>query len=193
MQNSCGDGVVYLDYVTWNDAPCVDLGPPLFAGAAWKQAWVCAATQHEFGTGASTLRVCQTEGTGLLIQGTRNWRDYVVIANVTPRMARSAGIAIRVQGLRRYYALLLCQDNKLRLIKYDFGAKLLAEAEFEWTFGQTVELSLAAEGKHLKARANGKQIFELDDAIQPIDGGAFALVVEEGCVESGPVTISPVE
>jgi len=54
-------------------------------------------------------RLIQNEGMGLLIQGTREWRDYQVRAAVTPHMATSAGIGARVQGLQRYYALLLCQ------------------------------------------------------------------------------------
>src|SRR5579862_44841 len=187
------DGVIYLDYFTWDGVPSVDLGPPHTAGRAWQCAWVNAATQCDFGKGAAVLRVCQNEGVGMVIQGTRQWTDYCAVANVTPRMVKSAGIAVRVQGLQRYYALLLTSGNKLRLVKQLYGTSVLAEADLAWIFGQTVELSLSVEGKRLKARANGKDYFELDDPSQPFDGGAYALVVEEGCVESGAVRIGAVE
>ncbi|MEI6233207.1 MAG: ADP-ribosylglycohydrolase family protein [Planctomycetota bacterium] len=186
-------GIVHVDYITWDGAPRVDLGPPDGPGLAWQHAWVNAATQCEFGKGASALRVSQTDGTGLLIQGTRSWRGYSAVANVTPRMARSAGIAICVQGQQRYYALLLCADKKVRLIKQLYGTTVLAEADFAWSFGQTIELSLAQDGKKITANANGRELFKLDDTTSPLEGGAFALVVEEGCLESSAVRISPVE
>ena len=187
------EGEIYLDYVSWDGAPRAAFGPPDGSGTAWQHAWVNAATQCEFGKGTSALRICQSDGTGLLIQGARNWRDYAALAHVTPRLARSAGIAIRVQGMQRYYALLLCPENKLRLVKQFYGPTVLAEADFTWTIGQTVELSLAAEGARLTARANGREVFSLEDPTQPLDGGAFALVVEEGSVDSGAVRIGPVE
>ncbi len=187
------EGVIYLDYFTWDGAPSVDLGPPPTGGKAWQSAWVNVATQCDFGKGASTLRVCQNEGTGMLIQGTRCWTDYRAMANVTPRMARAAGIAVRVQGLRRYYALLLEAPNKIKLVKNYYGTTVLAERDFPWRFGQPTELALGAEGKKLRASANGVNLIEVEDSGQVLDGGAFALVVDEGCAESGPVHISTVD
>jgi len=186
-------GVVYLDFLTWSGAPRVDLGPPEGTGTAWQHAWVNAATQCDFGKGASALRVSQTEGIGMLIQGSRSWKDYAALANITLRMARSAGIAICVQGLQRYYALMLCPENKLRLIKHYYGMTVLAETDFEWSFGQTVEMVLAKDGQRLTAKVNGSDVFSFDDTANPLDGGAFALVVEEGCVESAAVRIMPME
>lgn len=187
------EGVIYLDYVTWDGAPRAELGPPVGNGTAWQHAWVNAATHCEFGIGYSALRIDQESGTGLLIQGTRDWRDYAAQARVTPRTARCAGIAIRVQGMQRYYALLLCPENKLRLVKQYYGATVLADADFTWAFGETIELSLAAEGKRLTASANGQEMFSVEDSTQTLDGGAFALVVEEGCVDSSAVRIGPAE
>jgi len=43
----------------------------------------------------------------MAIQGTREWQDYQVQATFTPHLARSFGLAARVQGLKRYYALRL--------------------------------------------------------------------------------------
>ncbi len=198
-EKSGSEGVIFLDYVTWDGAPYVEFGPPHSGGTAWKHAWVNAATQCDFATGAATLRVCQNDGTGLLIQGARNWQDYIALANITPRMAKSSGLAVRVQGMNRYYALLLCppaaatEKSTLKLVKHCNETSVLAEADFAWSCGQTVELSLSAEGKRLTARANGQAMFDVEDAAQPLDGGAVALVVEEGCVESGPVAIGAVD
>jgi len=49
---------------------------------------------------------------------------------VTPILMARGGIGIRAQGMRRYYALLLCDDNKVRLVKALDGDQIMAEADF---------------------------------------------------------------
>ena len=88
---------------------------------------------------------------GLLSQGTREWTDYRVTATLTPHLATSAGLAARVGGLRRYYALLLHRDGHARLVKVADGTRILAEQPCPWTFGATYEFSLAVAGPRLSA------------------------------------------
>jgi len=76
------------------------------------------------------FRLIQNRGRGLLIQGTREWTDYEVRAAVVPETVAGAGVAARVQGMRRYYALLLCDDDTIRLVRELDGATTLAEAPF---------------------------------------------------------------
>ncbi|NLD72752.1 MAG: ADP-ribosylglycohydrolase family protein, partial [Chloroflexi bacterium] len=118
------DGTVYLDWLTWDGAPSVRLGPPEHAGTRWLDAWVQAASavtadrEHD-------LRVMQDEGVGLVLQGAREWQDYRASARLTPHLARSCGLAARVQGLRRYYALRLVA-GKAQLIRELDGTTVLA-------------------------------------------------------------------
>jgi hypothetical protein len=112
-------------------------------------------------------------------------------------MVKSAGIAARVQGMRRYYALLLCNDGAdghptARLIKALDGDTVLAETDFLWEFGETHDLSLETVGTHLRAWIDGQRLFELDDIDWPLTGGAVALVCEEGRTATDPVTVRPV-
>lgn len=74
----------------------------------------------------------QNAGRGLIIQGARGWRDYEVGTTMRPILAAAAGISARVQGMRRYHALLLVEGGKVRLIKALDGDQTLAEAEFAW-------------------------------------------------------------
>ena len=76
----------------------------------WRRAWVDAVDHFE-GRYFEAFRISQNEGRGVMAQGTRDWIDYSVTAEITPYLARNAGIAIRVQGLKRYYALLLGSDQ----------------------------------------------------------------------------------
>ena len=125
----------------------------------WRRAWVNAA-DYFGGAVFEPYRVVQDEGVGLVIQGTREWTDYRVSADVTPHMATSAGIAARVQGMRRYYALLLCRDaasgsTTLRLVKVLDGTTVLAETDFAWTFGETYDLALEVVGATIRAYVDG--------------------------------------
>ncbi|MEE8399143.1 MAG: ADP-ribosylglycohydrolase family protein [Desulfobacterales bacterium] len=184
------DGTVYLDYVTWDGAPDVTLTRPTHRGTMWQRAWVDG--MDEIGAWyAEPYRLIHNEGTGLLMQGTREWTNYRVSADVTPHMVASAGIAARVQGMRRYYALLLCHANKVRLVKALDGNTVLAEADFDWSFDETHELCLQVVGTHLQARINDKIVFEVDDTDRPLTGGAVALVCEEGRTATQTVRVCP--
>src|SRR6266498_3015378 len=110
------DRSVYLDYLTWDGEPDVVLARPEHGGTLWRRAWVDGVDQFDGGW-PEPFRIVQNQGTGLLIHGARDWRDYHVRAAITPHLALAAGIAARVQGMRRYYALLLCAGGVARLIK----------------------------------------------------------------------------
>src|SRR5918995_1814777 len=40
------DGTVYLDYLTWNGEPDVELGRPAEDGTMWRRAWVCGVDRY---------------------------------------------------------------------------------------------------------------------------------------------------
>ncbi|MCP4539757.1 MAG: ADP-ribosylglycohydrolase family protein [Chloroflexi bacterium] len=185
------DGTVYLDYLTWGGAPDVTLTRPVDGGTMWQRAWVNGVDRYG-SRWTEPYRLVQSYGTGLLMQGTREWSDYHVSADVTPHMVKSAGIAARVQGMRRYYALLLCNDDKARLVKALDGNTVLAEADFTWEFGETRDLAIKVVGTQLRAWIDDQQIFDIDDTDRPLTGGAVALVCEEGRTATQVVTVRPV-
>ncbi|MCS6776809.1 MAG: ADP-ribosylglycohydrolase family protein [Chloroherpetonaceae bacterium] len=183
-----GSGTLYLDYLTWDGIPEVTFTRR--EGRIWRRAWVDAVDSWlEWG---EPFRLVQNEGTGLLIQGTREWDDYEVSADVTPHMVAAAGLAGRVQGLRRYYALLLCRDNRARLVKALDGDNVLGEAEFPWEFGLTYQMSLRLLGTRIQAYVDGQLLFDVEDTVRPLTGGAVALVCTEGRTATQAVTVRPV-
>jgi hypothetical protein len=185
-------GTVYLDYLTWDGEPDVVLGRPAGGGTMWRQAWVNAISRFD-GWWPEPYRLIQNEGMGLLIQGTREWRDYHVHAAVTPHMATSAGIGARVQGLRRYYALLLCHGRKARLVKALDGDHVLAETDFPWEFGNSYDLRLQVSGPRIQGWINGQRIFDVQDTERPLESGAVALLCEEGRMATDAVTVRPAD
>ena len=184
------EGLVYLDYLTWSGAPTVTFRRPDFAGRAWLAAWVNGA--DELGSwGDETFRLIQNRGRGLAIQGTREWADYAVSARVTPHLARTCGLAARVQGMARYYALLITAEGRARLVKVLEGERVLAERDAPWQLDRTCELSLEVQGAAITAFLDGRVLFQVQDEDQPLTRGGVALVCEEGRVAFGPVRVQP--
>lgn len=183
------EGAVYLDYLTWNGMPNMTLGPTK-GGSLWRKAFVAGVDRFEGGN--SDLRLIQDEGTGLLIQGSREWHDYTASTTVIPHLIETAGLAVRVQGMRRYYALLLAKDGKVRLVKALDGTRTLAEVDFAWQLGTRYELALSVKGNQLQGFVDGNRLFDEDDSDRPLTEGAIALVVEEGRLGIEAIKIEPV-
>jgi len=179
-------GTVYLDYLTWAGEPDVTLGR---SGVAGRRAWINAVDQNS-PHDDEAFRPIQNAGRGLLIQGTRDWRDYQVSADVTPHLATAAGLAARVQGLRRYYALLRV-PGALRLVKVLDDERTLAEIPFHWTFGERHQLTLEVVKDRLQASVDGAVVISVEDSDRPLRDGAVALVVEEGRTATRTVQIRP--
>jgi ADP-ribosylglycohydrolase len=184
------DGSVYLDYLTWEGAPDMALPRPEVGGTMWRRAWVDGVDQFEMRR-TKPYRLIQNRGTGLLIQGTREWTDYQVSAAITPHMVTSAGIGARVQGMCRYYALLLRNGGKACLVKALDGEKVLAAADFSWDLRSTYALRLQVVGTHLQGWIDDRPLFDVRDDDRPLTGGGVALICEEGSMATDAVTVQP--
>ena len=85
-------------------------------------------------------RLIQNEGRGLIMQGTREWSDYEVEADITPWLMDAGGIAARVQGVKRFYTLQMVKGKKVRLVKALDGDTVLGEKDFEWEITKALYL-----------------------------------------------------
>ena len=184
------DGTLYLDTLTWDGAPTITLNKPDHDGTMWRQAWVNGVDDF---WSWDDLRVIQNRGTGLIIQGTGDWKDYEVSAEINPHLIKRGGLAARVQGMRRYYALLLCGGQKLRLVKALDGDTTLAETDFAWTYDQPYALTLRVEGNRIIASADGVRLFDVTDTDRPLTAGGIAIVIDEGRLSAADVTVKPAE
>ncbi|MBL8162474.1 MAG: ADP-ribosylglycohydrolase family protein [Anaerolineae bacterium] len=198
-------GTLYLDYLTWDGTPDVVLNRPLereqnrlsgIAGPSlWKMAWIDGFDSRErladLDFWPESYRLIQNKGRGLMIQGTREWTDYRVSARLTPHMCQAGGIGVRVQGMTRYYALLIDQE-KTRLIRaFEGKDTTLAEMDSGWKLGHTYELSLQVEGHRLTASINGTVVLTAEDELHLYDGGGIALISEVGRIACHHVEVSP--
>jgi len=180
-------GTVYLDRLTWEGTPTVRLGPPCHDGTRWLDAWVKAVSAVLAGTDHD-LRLMQDEGTGLVLQGTREWTNYVASARLTPHLARSFGLVARAQGLRRYYALRLVA-GQAQLIRELDGTVVLADCPYPWELYRGYDLELRVDGAAICGRIDGVEVLRATD--DRLTSGAVGLLIEEGRLGVDGVQVRP--
>src|SRR5580704_8453924 len=157
------DGILWLDYLGWSGTPRLKLRRPKETNAFWRQSWVNNVSLFSDNF-APAFRISQDRGSGIIIHGTREWTDYRVSSAVTVHLGASAGLAARVQGLKRYYALLLEAHDCVRLVKIRDEARIvLAEAPCRWTLEKKVALELEVRGATIVGTADGSIVIKATD------------------------------
>ena len=185
--SAAAGGTLYLDRLDWSGAPSVTLSK--LPGSLWHRAWVNGVDQYH-PRYPESFRLVHNRGTGLLLHGTRDWRDYRVQADVTPHLVRRAGLAARVQGMRRYYALVLTDQAKAQLVRTLDGDTVLAEAPFEMELYRTYQLELTVCGSTITGSIDGDTALRAED--DALASGGIALLVDEGRTATQTVAVSPV-
>ena len=173
------DGTIHLDFVAWDGAPDVTFARPADVGTMWHRAWADGVDDYR-NRWPEPFRIVKNHGSGLISQGTVQWSDYRAEATVTISLATSGGIAVRVGGMRRSYALILCDDGMARLVKARDGDTILAETAFPWDLDWPYALALEAHGSHLRGWIDDALIFDIVDDEKPLIGGGVGLVITEG-------------
>ena len=207
LDGKVGDnGTVYLDFLTWTGEPSIRLNRPTKTGVArhnrskvgpvmWRSAWVDGLDGNEKliqqDYNPEPYRLIQNVGRGLLMQGTREWKNYRVTARMTPHMCEAGGLGIRVQGMTRYYALLVTEDG-VRIVRSHEGKDItLASCDQSWKLGHQYELTLQAVENKLTAWLNQEKILEAEDAECYYTSGAMALISQVGRVGCDFVQVQP--
>lgn len=199
-------GTIYLDYLTWDGTPKIMLNRPVerehnrltrsTGPTMWKKAWIDGFDGGERLTELDywpePYRLIQNYGRGLLMQGTREWQDYQVKARMTPHMCEAGGVGVRVQGMRRYYALLIDRDKSKIIRAFEGTDTVLAEIDSGWEFGRPYEVSLQIENNHLVGLINGNVVIEAEDPENMYSGGGVALIAEVGRIGCDHVEVGPV-
>lgn len=180
-------GCVQLDWLDWRDAPRGALRVPE-RGDAWRHA---CADGTDFSAQAPPGVWTQNEGLGLVIQGTRDWRDYRLTTVIDAHLARRFGLAARVQGMRRFYAVLLTQWGTAQLVRWRDTEMLLAEVPFPFEFATPQRFLIEVRGGSIRAEINDRLVARYEDRDAPLLDGAAAVVIEEGRLSHGPIEIEP--
>jgi hypothetical protein len=189
--NGAADGAVMLDYLRWDGPPDVKLRRPEGPCEFWRRAWVNAV--EVFSTdSAQAFRISQDRGEGMIIHGGRQWADYRVETALTVHRAEHAGMAMRVQGLRRYYAVLLMAPGLVRLVRaFDGVVTVLAEAALELSFEAPYDIVVQALGPEIEARVGGVMLKARDEGPFALADGGVAVIVDGGACSCDAVVVAP--
>ena len=127
------------------------------------------------------------------MQGTREWKNYEVEADITPWLMDAGGIGARVQGMKRFYSLQLVKGNKVRLLKALDGDTILAEDNYEWDIHSTYHLRMQVSGNRISAWVDDELQFDLVDEDNPLSGGGVAYIVDLGHISSQAMAVKPIK
>ena len=185
------DGSVYLDYLGWDGTPSVDFVRPDGEGTLWRRAWV-NAVDHFDARWEDAYTLSQDHGTGLILTGNREWKDYQVTCALATDLAEEFGIAVRARGLLRYYALLLTASKKLLLVKERDGRHVLGTRDFPWELSREYQFALKVSDNRIVGLIDGKELFAIDDEDALLGSGGIGIVCKEGRVATNRVSVRPV-
>jgi hypothetical protein len=159
---------------------------PEGASDFWRRAWV--SNVHFFSKNfPQDFRISQNRGEGLILQGTRDWTDYAIEADLMLHLGDHGGLAIRAEGQRRYYAALVTRDGQLQIVcRKDEKQTVLASTPLHVEFETRFTMKLSARGGKLSATVGGTTV-EADDAT--FTGGSAGLIIHEGALSATRIHI----
>jgi hypothetical protein len=183
---------VVLDWLRWDESPNVRLRRPRERSDFWRRAWVNAVDNFST-TFPLAFRISQDRGEGMVIHGGRQWRDYRVETALTAHLAEHMGVGVRVQGLRRFYAVLLDRPDKLLLVRSrDGSTTILAEASFAWSFERPYEFVVEVDGRGISATVDGVKLAARDDTDEAFVEGGVAIIIQGGAASTDEMLVAPI-
>jgi hypothetical protein len=183
------DGRLLVDYLRWDGAPALTLRRPTGDGDFWRMSWVNGASffSKRF---PQAFRIAQNVGEGIIIHGTRQWTDYEASGDVMMHLGNYGGMAVRAQGLRRFYGARVTRDGKMQIVRVrDEDTKVLAETDFKTEFETPIAMKVAAKGNRISFTANGTSLSAEDDSAEALADGGIGLLVHEGALSSNEIRI----
>jgi ADP-ribosylglycohydrolase len=185
-------GRLVLDYLSWDGSPSLTLRRPTGGGSFWHRAWVNGADMFPLQSPA-TFRIVQNRGEGLVSYGTRQWTNYRVACDLVVALGSYVGVALRVQGLRRYYGVRILREGRLQVVRVrDEVTRVLAECDFSFEFHRAVAIEASIEGHLIRAVVDGVAIEAIDAEADAFLGGAMGLFIYEGAMSTDFIEIGHV-
>ena len=162
-------------------------------GQLWHRAWINGVNNFHHVNPTDPFHIGQDHGEGIITFGTREWTDYrVIVPRLIVRLGSLACVAVRVQGLNRYYSLVFTDGNRVAIFKArDDKRTELVSAAFEWKLDAPYEVSITVQNNSIKGCiAGGPSLEATDDSYV---GGGIGLLVANGAVSANQFNMLPVE
>ncbi len=194
---------IYLDYMKISGKPSTkflrpDHVKPLARGEVpdekvavmWRKSWIKACDHWTDRSWEPAFKISNNKGRGLILTGSSEWCDYSVSSEINFYLGKSGGVAARVQGLQRYYALELVNDGTLRLVKVQDGISVLCQCSYSFELNRSYKFEIIVSGSIIKGKINSALMLEYEDQTKPLLSGAIGLIVESGTIFSDVVEVT---
>lgn len=185
-------GRVLVDTLRWDGAPHLTLRKPTGNSDFWWRAWVNGAdllSRHY----PDRFRIASEREEGLLIHGTREWRDYRIQGDLTLHLGEYGGLAFRFQGMRRYYAARITRDEKFQLVRVrDATCSVLAETPLAGVFEREIAFDIRLQGRRIVASVDNIQLSVTDEDAGAFTDGGCGLLVFAGAISTAALHLSPI-
>lgn len=185
------DGTLLVDYLRWDGAPSLTLKRPAGDCDFWRMSWVNGVDFYSKRFPPS-FRISHNRGEGLIAHGTRQWTDYQVSTELVVHLGTYGGLALRVQGLRRYYGVRVTRAGNLQIVRVrDDEVKLLAETPFTLHFETKIAFTARISGNKITAVVGGTWLSATDASPEALASGGIGLVIHEGALSADVVGVAP--
>ena len=197
-------GKIWLDSLSYSGTPQLTLKRPSalmelprestrpgMLWSFWSRAWIHNLSNLTVSFAAMSFSLAQDQGEGVMTTGTRDWTDYRVTAPRLQVTLGSAGLAVRVQGLNRYYSLIFKPGGTIvALVKArDEVRTELACVDHPWSLDEIYSVTLSVEGDTITGFIGDRMILEAKD--NAYVGGGIGAVVVDGSVCIDQFDIGP--
>ena len=184
------DGQLLVDFLRWDGAPELRLHRPADDGDFWRMSWVNGVSSFSKRFPPS-FRISQNRDEGIIIHGTREWTDYTVRSVITVHLGDYGGVAVRVQGLRRYYGVRLTRAGQLELVRVrDDTTVVLASAPMALGFETPIDVRVTVLGTELMADVSGTQLLARDNSTTPLRDGGIGLFIANGALSADEIVVT---
>jgi ADP-ribosylglycohydrolase len=182
-------GQLLIDSMRWDGAPKLTLRKPKGENNFWWRAWVNGVDLFSRHYPAS-FRISKEYEEGLIIHGTRQWTDYRVRSEITLHLGEYGGLAFRVQGMRRYYAVRVLRTGHAQLIRVrDDTTGILAETVLQDVFERPLTFDITLKDQSLTATVDGKLLCAEDNAPGAFCNGGVGLLICAGALSTDAIHI----
>ncbi len=156
----------------------------------WHRAWVNGVDvfSKRF---PQSFHISHDRGEGLILHGTRDWKDYTVEVDLMVHLGSSAGVVARAQGLRRYYGARVTRDGMFQLVKhYDDIYDIMASEKITFAFDKIINITLTVIGSSLSANIGNTTLMASDNSNFIMSSGAIGLMVSDGAASANTVRVT---
>ncbi|CAH0020062.1 unnamed protein product [Clonostachys rhizophaga] len=157
----------------------------------WSRAWIHNLDTFALRFPEFSFWIAQDHGEGILTTGARDWTDYTLTVPGLMVSYGSAGVAVRVRGLNRYYAFVFKKGAKeVAVVKArDESRTELACVEYPWDLDTTYSVQVRAQGATITAFVNGTQVVAAND--DEYEGGGIGAIATTGSVGIHEFRVGP--